>query len=71
MTKRQARLRKTFKATMSTAVSKLLYYDRKEDEELTPHDVEMLFANNVVSIEEALDWFRDAFVPCVKRMGGF
>ena len=71
MTKKQARLRKIFKATVQQSVSELLYYGRKEDEELSPQDVEMLFCDNAVAIEEVVEWFNDALRPVAKQMGGF
>ncbi len=45
-------------ATIVDLVAGLLYYDRKEDEDLSVSDVEALFKSGEVTIDEVTDWFQ-------------
>lgn len=47
-----------FFATIEDLVAELLYYDRKEDEELSVSDVESLFKSGEVTIDEVTYWFQ-------------
>lgn len=47
-----------FFATIEDLVAELLYYDRKEDEELSVSDVQTLFKSGEVNIDEVADWFK-------------
>ncbi len=56
MTRRE-RLRKVLKTTTDDLVSSLLYYDRKEDEQLDRDDIEEMFREGIVTIDEVASWF--------------
>lgn len=45
-------------ATLEDLVAELLYYDRKEDEDLSVSDVQTLFKSGEVTIDEVTDWFQ-------------
>lgn len=51
-----------FLASCRDAVGKLFYYDRKEDEELSRHDVDNLVSSGDISVEEILREIRDEIV---------
>jgi hypothetical protein len=46
-----------FLANVTDLVSSLLYYDRKEDEELTRDDVEVLLESGRITIKEIVEMF--------------
>lgn len=46
--------------TIDDLVSNFLYYDRKEDEELNVEEINLIFQSGAVTIEEAVDYFRQA-----------
>lgn len=54
---RRDRLRRTMRAVVSDAVSDLLYYDRKEDEDLDRDDVAEMFEKGWITPDEILSWF--------------
>jgi hypothetical protein len=47
-----------FLESVEDLVNNLLYYDRKEDEELTKDDVENLLESGKITIEEVTDHFK-------------
>ncbi len=51
--------RDTLQNTIDDHVSKLLYYDRKEDEELKMGDIEKMVANKEVTVDEMIEWFAE------------
>lgn len=55
--KRKERLRKLLRASVADAVSEVLYYGRKEDENLSTDDVEEMFRKGWVTAEELAAWF--------------
>ena len=57
-------------ASTQDAVKDLLYYDRKEDEELSVADVEQLIDTGKVKLCELVDTFRDTILehfPNIER----
>lgn len=48
------------KDLISDAISDLLYYDRKEDDELRPGEIEQLVKAGHISEDEILECFRRA-----------
>lgn len=48
--------RETLEATCSDTASKLLYYDRKEDEDLPVGTIEEMVLNGEVTVDEILEW---------------
>lgn len=48
--------REKLEATCSDIASKLLYYDRKEDEELPVGTIEEMILNGETTLEEILEW---------------
>ena len=49
--------REILKATVSDCVSDLLYYGRKEDEDLELGAIDKMVADGEVTIEEMVGWF--------------
>lgn len=49
-------------ATIDDAVSELLYYGRKEDEELPCGDIEAALAAREISVDEMVEAFRAALM---------
>lgn len=43
-------------------VSDLLYYDRKEDEDLSVEQIEGVFKENVMTVDEAVEIFRNELI---------
>lgn len=48
--------REKIEATCSDMASKLLYYDRKEDEELPVGAIEEMILNGDLTVDELLGW---------------
>jgi hypothetical protein len=46
------------KATIEDSVANLLYYDRKEDEDLPRGAIEQLVRDGHLSIDNMVEWFR-------------
>ena len=44
--------------TIEDAVSDLLYYDRKEDEDLGRGEIEALIYGGHLSVDQVVEWFR-------------
>jgi hypothetical protein len=57
---RKERLRGVLKDTVDDLVADLLYYDRKEDEQLSRSDLYRMFANEWISKDEIVRWFKEA-----------
>jgi hypothetical protein len=57
---RRDRLRKLLKACTEDAVSDLLYYRRKDDEEINHEDVQEMFSKEWITNEELVRWFAEA-----------
>lgn len=45
-------------------ISEFLYYDRKDDNELSPSDVEELLSSGVITVDEIVEGFRKALEAC-------
>ena len=45
--------------TISDMISELLYYDRKEDEELGVGDIEQAIKDGVITVDEILTFIKD------------
>lgn len=45
-------------ATVVDLVSKFLYYDRKEDEDISPDLIKEMFAQGEVTVDEVIEKFR-------------
>jgi hypothetical protein len=52
------------------AVADLLYYDRKNDEELGIEEVSDLLARKIVTIDDMVAWFRAALEEAVPSSTG-
>jgi hypothetical protein len=52
--------------TITDLVSDLLYYDRKEDEELSADDIEDLLHNGGITIDEMVEKFRECLVDALE-----
>lgn len=48
-------------------VSNLLYYDRKEDEDLPREAIEKAISNNEITVEEIMDKFRESFLKGISE----
>ena len=62
--------REYFKATVKDLVGSLVYYDRKEDDELSEADVDALFRNEEITLNEVMEIFRvelENYIDYVKR----
>lgn len=51
-------IRKDIEATLDDMVSNLLYYNRKEDDDLPPGAIEAAIADGVISVDEIVARFR-------------
>ncbi len=51
--------RKMLQATCDDTASKLLYYDRKEDEDLPRGAIEEMVSKGEVTIAEIIEWISD------------
>lgn len=51
--------REALEATLSDMASKILYYDRKEDDLLPVGAIEEMVLNGEVTIDEILKWISD------------
>ncbi len=57
----QARqIRTTIRLTLSDLVTKFMYYDRKEDEDLSLDDLKHAFETEIVTVEECIEWFAES-----------
>lgn len=54
--------REILKATIKDLLSCFLYYDRKEDEELSLGDIEEMLSEHEVSVDEIVRWFEEELV---------
>ena len=43
-------------------VSDFLYYDRKEDEEMSREDIQRVFDDGLITIDEAVNLFREELI---------
>lgn len=48
--------------TIIDLVTDLMYYDRKEDQELPRGEIEAAIENSELTAEDMVDWFRDALL---------
>lgn len=51
--------KETITNTIKDIVSNLLYYDRKEDEELSVDDINNAFKDGTITIDEAVEIFKN------------
>ncbi len=58
---RQQRIRQRTKAAVQDMVADLLYYGRKEDEDLKPGEIEEALQLGTISSDNVVSWFRDEF----------
>lgn len=56
---RKDRLRKLLHDSVRDAVSNVLYYDRKEDEEMDREDVQEMFTKGWVTADDLVKWWTD------------
>lgn len=56
---REKRLRQQLRLAVADLVSSLLYYDRKEDEDLDRDDIDDMFRNEWITNAEIVTWFRE------------
>jgi len=56
-------------ATVDDAVSDLLYYDRKEDEDLPRGSIEDAVADHEISVDEMVETFRAALIKGIEMAG--
>jgi hypothetical protein len=66
---RKERLRKVLKNTVVDLVGELLYFGRKEDEELDRDALDEMFRNGWASAEEIKVWFGEALDTSVPQTG--
>lgn len=63
---RKAGRLESLKNSTADLVGRLLYYDRKEDEDLTSEDIDEMLASGEVTKEMILGWFAAALDEGVK-----
>ena len=49
-------------AIIKDTVADLLYYDRKEDEEMSREDIQRVFDDGLLTIDEAVALFREELI---------
>lgn len=59
-TQSDAPIRTTIRDTLSDLVTKFMYYDRKEDEDLSLDDLKHAFETEIVTVEECIEWFAES-----------
>ena len=60
--------REYFVRLIPDLVSMVVYYDRKEDEDLSREDVDLLFKNNEITLEEVTELFRKEFKDYIDNL---
>ncbi len=63
-------MNKELQNTIDTLVSKLLYYDRKEDEDLPPGEIELMLERGDVTVNEIVERFRSELVSYLSGADG-
>jgi hypothetical protein len=53
-------------ATVKDLCADFLYYDRKEDEDLSDEDIEDAVKNGIITIDEIVETFREVLVKNLK-----